>query len=193
MTIDSHVWNCLRIIYAAVEQTFTVTVDGDAACDLQLLAKDGIYLNEIPIAIHTIYLYPGSRADVVMSCACARVRAGFSHRRMVRARVAKDQGMMGYILLTGTEGAVFADAKAVTRKSYEGQEVTNLLVDSIQKRAKDGKNYGVVVLPEGLIEFIPEFNKMIGEINELGDGLKEEDSCGPAFWSAQYLLRFQLH
>lgn len=30
-----------------------------------------------------------------------------------------------------------------------------------------GKNYGVVLVPEGLIEFIPEVNKLIKEINEI--------------------------
>jgi len=70
MTIGSHVWHRLRMIYAAVEQTLTVTVVGDATCQLQLLAKDGIYLHEIPRGITTIYLYPGARADVAMSCTC---------------------------------------------------------------------------------------------------------------------------
>jgi len=70
MTIGSHVWHRLRMIYAAVEQSLTVTVVGDATCELQLLAKDGIYLNEIPRAVNAVYLYPGSRADVAMSCTC---------------------------------------------------------------------------------------------------------------------------
>jgi len=30
-----------------------------------------------------------------------------------------------------------------------------------------GKNYGVVVLPGGLIEFIPEFSALIQDINEV--------------------------
>jgi pyrophosphate--fructose-6-phosphate 1-phosphotransferase len=31
----------------------------------------------------------------------------------------------------------------------------------ICKRAELGKNYGVILVPEGLIEFIPEVNKLI--------------------------------
>jgi len=61
----------------------------------------------------------------------------------------------------------------VQAKNTTLKELTEALVKMIQQRAKDGKNYGVVVLPEGLIEFIPEFNAMISEINELGDGLTE--------------------
>lgn len=37
----------------------------------------------------------------------------------------------------------------------------------IVKRAEAGKNYGVVMLPEGLIEFIPEFNALISDINDV--------------------------
>jgi FtsP/CotA-like multicopper oxidase with cupredoxin domain len=70
MTLDSHVWHRLRMVYSAVEQALAVTVDGDATCELQLLAKDGIYLHEIPRAITAIYLYPGARADVALSCTC---------------------------------------------------------------------------------------------------------------------------
>jgi len=35
------------------------------------------------------------------------------------------------------------------------------------KRADLGKNYGVVLVPEGLIEFIPEVKVLIGEVNEI--------------------------
>lgn len=35
------------------------------------------------------------------------------------------------------------------------------------QRAKLGKNYGIILVPEGLIEFIPEMAVLISEINEL--------------------------
>jgi diphosphate-dependent phosphofructokinase len=41
------------------------------------------------------------------------------------------------------------------------------LADLICKRAELKKNYGVILVPEGLIEFIPEVKKLISEINEL--------------------------
>ena len=34
-------------------------------------------------------------------------------------------------------------------------------------RADAHKNYGIVLVPEGLIEFIPEVKKLIKEINEI--------------------------
>lgn len=47
------------------------------------------------------------------------------------------------------------------------KEITNDLADLICKRSELGKNYGVILVPEGLIEFIPEVKKLISEINDL--------------------------
>ena len=41
------------------------------------------------------------------------------------------------------------------------------MADIICKRAERSKNYGVILVPEGLIEFIPEVNILIKEINEI--------------------------
>ncbi len=46
-------------------------------------------------------------------------------------------------------------------------KIVDDLVVMILKRAEMGKNYGVVMLPEGLIEFIPEFNALISDINDV--------------------------
>lgn len=41
------------------------------------------------------------------------------------------------------------------------------VADIVCKRAERGKNYGVILVPEGLIEFIPEVKVLIQEINEI--------------------------
>ena len=41
------------------------------------------------------------------------------------------------------------------------------LADIICKRNDHGKDYGVILVPEGLIEFIPEVKVLISEINEI--------------------------
>jgi pyrophosphate--fructose-6-phosphate 1-phosphotransferase len=46
-------------------------------------------------------------------------------------------------------------------------QVTTQVADIICKRSQIGKDYGVVLVPEGLIEFIPEMSVLIKEINEL--------------------------
>lgn len=45
--------------------------------------------------------------------------------------------------------------------------VTEEIVDVIVRRAALGKNYGVVLLPEGLVEFIPEMGALLAQINDL--------------------------
>jgi pyrophosphate--fructose-6-phosphate 1-phosphotransferase len=41
------------------------------------------------------------------------------------------------------------------------------VADIITERANRGKDYGVILVPEGLIEFIPEVGILISEINEI--------------------------
>ncbi len=46
----------------------------------------------------------------------------------------------------------------------------------IQARAENGKNFGIILVPEGLIEFLPEMKVLIREINQvLAD---HKDYCG---------------
>ncbi|KMZ55922.1 Diphosphate--fructose-6-phosphate 1-phosphotransferase, 6-phosphofructokinase [Zostera marina] len=47
------------------------------------------------------------------------------------------------------------------------RNVTDYITDVICKRAKTGYNYGVILIPEGLIDFIPEVQKLIAELNEI--------------------------
>jgi FtsP/CotA-like multicopper oxidase with cupredoxin domain len=70
MTVSSHAWYRLRMVYAAVEQRLELTIAGDATCQTQLLAKDGVYLSTIPRAVTTIYLFPGARSDIALACTC---------------------------------------------------------------------------------------------------------------------------
>jgi diphosphate--fructose-6-phosphate 1-phosphotransferase len=47
------------------------------------------------------------------------------------------------------------------------KEVTNEIVDVICKRHDLGKDYGVYLIPEGIIEFFPEMKPLIEQINEI--------------------------
>jgi diphosphate-dependent phosphofructokinase len=48
------------------------------------------------------------------------------------------------------------------------QQITQEVVRVILARSEGPrKNYGMVLLPEGLIEFLPEFNTLISDINEV--------------------------
>ena len=55
----------------------------------------------------------------------------------------------------------------VEKKQQTLRDITMKVADIIQKRSKRGKDYGVILVPEGLIEFIPEIKVLINEINEI--------------------------
>mmetsp|Transcript_1163 Transcript_1163/g.2127 ORF Transcript_1163/g.2127 Transcript_1163/m.2127 type:complete len:555 (-) Transcript_1163:2011-3675(-) len=55
----------------------------------------------------------------------------------------------------------------VEQKQMTLQDVTMQVSDIICKRAERGKDYGIILVPEGLIEFIPEVKVLITEINEI--------------------------
>lgn len=55
----------------------------------------------------------------------------------------------------------------VKAKAMTLAQITTQVTDIICKRAELGKNYGIILVPEGLIEFIPEVAILISEINEL--------------------------
>mmetsp|Transcript_12238 Transcript_12238/g.22646 ORF Transcript_12238/g.22646 Transcript_12238/m.22646 type:complete len:629 (+) Transcript_12238:46-1932(+) len=72
-SLMSHTWYRFRMVYAAVEQSLNlqiVPLEGGATCTMQLLAKDGVYLETMPREISTVYLFPGARSDVAMACTC---------------------------------------------------------------------------------------------------------------------------
>jgi len=55
----------------------------------------------------------------------------------------------------------------VERDETTLEEITMHLADIIVARSNKGKEYGVFLVPEGLIEFIPEVKVLIDEINEI--------------------------
>lgn len=61
---------------------------------------------------------------------------------------------------------------AQSKKSFA--ELIRDLCDLICRRADLGKDYGVVLIPEGLVEFIPEVKTLIQEIQRLGDLASEK-------------------
>jgi pyrophosphate--fructose-6-phosphate 1-phosphotransferase len=64
-------------------------------------------------------------------------------------------------------------SEEVAEKKQTLHEITQKITDMICLRAKENRNYGVVLVPEGLIEFIPEVKQLIAEINALFSEGKE--------------------
>ncbi|XP_051124941.1 pyrophosphate--fructose 6-phosphate 1-phosphotransferase subunit beta [Andrographis paniculata] len=55
----------------------------------------------------------------------------------------------------------------VAEKKQTLKNVTDYIADVVCKRAELGYNYGVILIPEGLIDFIPEVQQLISELNEI--------------------------
>ncbi len=55
----------------------------------------------------------------------------------------------------------------VAAKKMPLSKVVNYVTDVVVKRAKKKKNFGVILVPEGLIEFIPEMKALISRLNDI--------------------------
>jgi pyrophosphate--fructose-6-phosphate 1-phosphotransferase len=58
-------------------------------------------------------------------------------------------------------------SEEVKEKNMSLDQVVNRIAEVIVARAAKGMNFGVVLVPEGLIEFIPEVGLLISELNDL--------------------------
>lgn len=66
-------------------------------------------------------------------------------------------------------------SEEVEEKKWSLNQIVNNMADVIARRADIGKNFGIALIPEGLIEFIPEMKSMIAELNDVL-ALVEDDS-----------------
>ena len=58
-------------------------------------------------------------------------------------------------------------SEEVQEKKMSLSSIIDYMTDIIVKRANAGKNFGIAVIPEGLIEFIPEMGSMISNLNDI--------------------------
>jgi len=58
-------------------------------------------------------------------------------------------------------------SEEVKKKNMSLNQVVDMVVETVRARAAKNLNFGVVLIPEGLIEFIPEMGLLIAELNEL--------------------------
>ena len=74
----------------------------------------------------------------------------------------------------------------VAAKKMSLAQITNYIADAVEKRGNNGNNFGVAIIPEGIVEFVPEFSALIKEINELLAGKKTEEFNALPDWAAKY-------
>jgi len=58
-------------------------------------------------------------------------------------------------------------SEEIEEKKESLDQVVESVCRSVKARAAQGKDYGVVLVPEGLIEFIPSIKALIAEVNDL--------------------------
>ncbi len=67
-------------------------------------------------------------------------------------------------------------SEEVEEKKMSLESIINYLSDVIVKRSNKGKNFGIAIIPEGLIEFIPEMKSMIANLNDIMATLENDPS-----------------
>ncbi len=79
-------------------------------------------------------------------------------------------------------------SEEIQEKGTTLQEIVDYIADIVVKRAAAGKNYGILVVPEGLVEFISDIKVMIDELsNILGKDEKFIHELGDHSERVQYL------
>ena len=58
-------------------------------------------------------------------------------------------------------------SEEVEAKAMSLDEVVTYIAKAVAARAAEGNNFGTVLIPEGLIEFIPAIKKLIAELNDV--------------------------
>ena len=58
-------------------------------------------------------------------------------------------------------------SEEVEEKNQTLDDIVTYIAQTVADRAADGNNFGTVLIPEGLIEFVPVMKKLIAELNDL--------------------------
>ncbi len=58
-------------------------------------------------------------------------------------------------------------SEEVEAKGQSLDDIVNYISEAVAARAADGNNFGTVIIPEGVIEFIPAIKKLIAQLNDV--------------------------
>ena len=65
-----------------------------------------------------------------------------------------------------TQPSICLVSEEVEAKEQSLDDIVAYIANAVAKRAENGNNFGTVIVPEGLIEFIPAIKKLISELND---------------------------
>ena len=65
-------------------------------------------------------------------------------------------------------------SEEVEQKKMSLSSIIDYMTNIVVKRSEIGKNFGIAVIPEGLIEFVPELKTMIANLNDIMPTLEKD-------------------
>ncbi|OEU59626.1 MAG: phosphofructokinase, partial [Desulfobacterales bacterium PC51MH44] len=163
------------------------TIDGD----IQVKDADGNILCAVSFGFHTAARAFATAISNLCTDCSSDVK--YWHICKVMGRVASHLALEvalqthANMTLIGEDLADYIDKKRLEKAKKEGiidysaygitlRHLSRMICDGIVKRAASGKNYGVIVIPEGILEFVDEIqifivklNAIIAEYNETHD------------------------
>ena len=66
-----------------------------------------------------------------------------------------------------TQPNVCLISEEIEKNAMSLSQIADYVASSVVKRAEKGMNFGVVLIPEGRVEFVPEVKSLIAEINDI--------------------------
>ncbi|MBU4233152.1 MAG: diphosphate--fructose-6-phosphate 1-phosphotransferase [Desulfobacterales bacterium] len=91
-----------------------------------------------------------------------------------------------------THPNVILIGEEIEEKELTIHNVVRLIADVIVDRAREGKNYGTILIPEGILEFIHEVNVLIIKISYIIAAYNREASEDESFHKLSYEEQVQL-
>lgn len=154
------------------------TIDGD----IQVKTDDGEILCAISFGFHTAARAFSQNISNLTTDAGSDVK--YWHICKVMGRVASHLTLEcafqthANLALIGEELADYTDVKRIEKAKEKGEidytaygmtlrHLSRLICDTIVRRAAIGKNFGVMIIPEGILEFINEIQIFIIKLNKI--------------------------
>ncbi len=79
-------------------------------------------------------------------------------------------------------------SEEVEAKNMSLDDVVTYIAEIVAKRASKGENFGTVLIPEGLIEFVPAMKALIAELNDFLAHNEEEFKAIPSNEQREYII-----
>ena len=79
-------------------------------------------------------------------------------------------------------------SEEVESKKMSLASIIDYMTDIIVRRSENKKNFGIAVIPEGLIEFIPEMGAMIANLNDIMSSLEKDAKYTSASQSEKFSI-----